>query len=308
MLLLLSAPGVASSQTTPSEKNLRYELHYRTVASGFVRVCTRWKANSIAELAAEVEGGRDGRVPVAFARLHGETWTIETGRVVFALGDERLVAANRDRGIRERGWDGARIAFRAEDSTVHVLAGKRGADHLSALALATPLARGMSVEPYLIRSRGIMAAGVRLFGSAGRYDYNVELVSEGHGIWAGHWEIGAPVRATKMTLECNYATVGFDELHPGVLNAYGTEDPFPWSGTRNTALNFEQALSRNLHLSGSYRSYWSASGSYLAQHAVAALSYRRSHWTLDAGCGRLLAVRSADAPRWTPYVALSFVF
>ena len=108
--------------------------------------------------------------------------------------------------------------------------------------------------------------------------------------------------------EFNVASRGFDELFPAALNAFGTEDPFPWSDTRNLAANWDLPLSSNWKAGLSYRSYWSAAGDYMAQHFVGSVSWTGKHWRMTAGYGHLFRTAVADVARRTPVLALGYSF
>jgi hypothetical protein len=237
--------------------------------------------------------------------IEGRGWTVDLGRQHFSLGDERLVGANRDFGQRSPGWDGVRAEFRLRSAGFTLLGGEREGGRLTGV-VASLLQGTALIEPYFLQLRDTRAVGLRLAGTAQGATYNVEVTEEGAGVWAGHWEVSRQARSITAGVEFNYATPGFDEISPATMNKYGTEDPFPWSDSRNVAVNVDRTVWRNVQLGGSYRSYWTSAGTYLSQHVAAGVAYQARRWRLDAGCGRLVAERTHDIPRWTPYIALSY--
>ena len=138
--------------------------------------------------------------------------------------------------------------------------------------------------------------------------FNTELAAESENRWAGHWEARRSMGRGQIGTEVNVASRGFNELFPAAMNAFGTEDPFPWSDTRNVAANWDLPLSPNWKAGLSYRSYWSAAGEYMAQHFVGSVSWTGKHWRILAGYGQLFRTAVADLTRRTPVLGLGYSF
>jgi hypothetical protein len=309
-LLIFGVVAEGSSQTFP-DKQASFEAIVTASDLPQGRVDLRWRVSDLLSFGSQFEASH--RLIVGQAALHvgdleANEWSLVVGRQRLSFGDERLLGANRNPVQSYPGWDGARLTAQHGRLRVDLLAANSSFHRASIAGAFTSIQAGnSSLEPYVLCKRGgspATAIGLRATGASRGFDYNVEVVSEARE-FAAHEEISVNTRTGKYGLETNYASQHFDEFFPARLNKFGTEDPFGWTNIGNIALNYDQALSRKVTISASYRSYWDAEGAYLTGQLTGGLSYASGKTTVAAACGRLLYTRST-APVWTPYVAIAY--
>jgi hypothetical protein len=202
-------------------------------AAGITRVGGGWRAHSLLRLEAEVTTNREASLSKAYAVTGTQSWTIRAGRQALSFGDERLISSDEDNPREARAFDGVRATGTRGRLSVDafVTAG------LAGLHSSIALNDRVSIEPWLYRTTATTATGFIARAECLDFSLNTEVAVQSDKRWAAHWEARHVVGSGELGAELNLASRGFDELYPAALNAFGTEDPFPWSDTRNIAMN-----------------------------------------------------------------------
>ena len=308
-LFLLTATGVRS-ELLDSVKT--YDWTGTAVAradlprasAGITRVGGGWRVHSLLRLEGEATTNRASALSKAFAAVGTESWTVRAGRQALSFGDERLISSNQDDPREPRYFDGVRATGTHGGLSIDAFVTAA----LSGLHSSIALNDRASIEPWLYRTGSTVASGFIARAELLNFTLNSEVALESQNRWAAHWEARRSTGHGQIGAEFNLASRGFDEMFPAALNAFGTDDPFPWSDTRNVAANWDMPLSSSWKAGLSYRSYWSTAGEYMAQHVVGSVSWTGKQWRVTAGYGQLLRTAVAHVTPRSPVLALGYSF
>jgi hypothetical protein len=312
---LLSFRALAEGSSLASEtQNIKFEALFTSRHAPAARISAERYVLPRVVLGGEGEVSARlnlGQAWVSLGDMEDFGWSIDAGRQRLSYGDERLLGANREFGWSPPGWDCLRLKAGRGRISAEILSGFSKYHRATLHGAFTSIRLGeASIEPYWLRKNGdapVTAAGIRAVGTVRSFAYNVEIVSESAG-WAGHWEATRTFGPAEAGLEWNFATPKFDEFFPARLNQFNTEDPFGWTDTANTAFNYTHRLRGKVKLASSFRTYWTASGEYLTTQLIAGISWEQRNWSVSAACGRLMAARVNDVPRWTPFAGVGYRF